>query len=146
MTENNHLIDRLARDTEYVSLYHLTMHMKTARKNSRKKHVSTLIVGCFATAYTICAASPLAYAANNDRFSPALTDSVQSIQTQTDMSFNGTQGGAQGVTDAIIDIVKKIITPVILISGVLVAFLGMYEMFTSDKEEATKKGMNYIIR
>lgn len=41
---------------------------------------------------------------------------------------------------------KKIITPIVIVSGVVVAILGMYQMFTSDKDDATKKGMNYLIR
>ena len=41
---------------------------------------------------------------------------------------------------------KKVITPIVIIIGVLVAILGFYEMFGSTKEEDQKKGFNYILR
>lgn len=112
----------------------------------KKTVVGKVLLGFISVLYLGCAATPFAFAAANNRFDNAITDSVQSIQQQTDMGYNGTQGGAQGVADIIVDIVKKIITPIVIVSGVVVAILGMYQMFTSDKDDATKKGMNYLIR
>jgi hypothetical protein len=69
-----------------------------------RKGCSTALIGCFAFVYTLCAASPLAFAAgNNNRFGDALTDSTQSVSSQLDThEVGGLEGGAQGVTSAII--------------------------------------------
>lgn len=80
------------------------------------------------------------------RFDGALNESVTSVSQNIDLTHNGTQWWVAWVRDFIIDIVKKVITPIVIIIGVLVAILGFYEMFGSTKEDDQKKWFNYILR
>jgi hypothetical protein len=49
------------------------------------------------------------------------------------------------VTNAIVYVVKTVVVPLIIIVGVISSIIGLYQVFMSDKEDATKTGMNYII-
>lgn len=80
------------------------------------------------------------------RFDTAVNDSVVSVSQNIDLTHNGTQWWVAGLRDFIIDIVKKVITPIVIIIGVLLAILWFYNMFGSTKEDDQKKWFNYILR
>lgn len=101
-----------------------------------------IILGIFSTVFLSMQYIPVLAAG---RFEPAINDATVSIQNNVDLTHNGVQWGSEGVRDFIIDIVKKVITPLVIIIGVLLAILGLYELFWSTKEDGTKKWMNYIL-
>ncbi len=80
------------------------------------------------------------------RFDDALNDSVTSVSQNIDLTHNGVQWWAEWLRDFIIDIVKKIVTPLVIIVGVLLAILWFYDMFGSSKAEEQSKGFNYVLR
>jgi Type IV secretion system pilin len=108
-----------------------------------------ILFTALASIYMLTSLSPLAFAA--DRFWDALDQSTTSIEGQVDRKatiwFKGVAiaGWAEWVRDAIVYVVKTVIVPLIIIVGVISAIIGLYQVFMSDKEEATKTGMNYII-
>jgi len=78
------------------------------------------------------------------RFDTAINDSTTSIANNLERPPTAVVG-AEGLKDFIIYIVQKVIIPVMIIIGVLLAILGLYDMLSSSKEEWSKKWANYII-
>ncbi len=50
-----------------------------------------------------------------------------------------------GVRDFIINIWKKIVMPIVIVIWLLIAFIGFYKLFFSDKEDERKKWLNFFI-
>ncbi|MEI7478169.1 MAG: hypothetical protein WCJ81_06915 [bacterium] len=68
------------------------------------------------------------------RFDTAINDSTTSIANNLERPPTAVVG-AEGLKDFIIYIVQKVIIPVMIIIGVLLAILGLYDMLSSSKEE-----------
>jgi len=49
------------------------------------------------------------------------------------------------VRDFMIKIGKKIILPIVIVIWLLIAFIGFYKLFFSDKEDERKKGLNFFV-
>lgn len=80
------------------------------------------------------------------RFDSAIQEATQPIQQHLEgAGFAGAQGGAEGVRDTIIAVLQKVIVPVIVIIGVLMAILGFYEIMSSEKADDQKKGFSYVL-
>lgn len=74
------------------------------------------------------------------RFDNAIQEATQPIQQHLEgAGFAGAQGGAEGVRDAIITIVQKVVIPALIIVAVIIVIVGMYEVMTSEKEDDQKK-------
>jgi uncharacterized membrane protein YidH (DUF202 family) len=88
--------------------------------------------------------SPLTYAAG--RFDNALEKSIVSLSGNIDtVAGNAILWWAEGISTSIVHVMKTVVLPLSIIIGVLTAILWLYEVFMSEKEEASKTGMNYII-
>ena len=74
------------------------------------------------------------------RFDQAIQNATQPIQQHLEgAGFAGAQGGAEGIRDAIIVIVQKLIIPALIIVSVIIAIIGFYEIMSSEKDEDQKK-------
>ena len=53
--------------------------------------------------------------------------------------------GAWKTKDFIVNIWKKILAPIVFLVGLLIAFIGFYKLFFSDKEDERKKWLNFVL-
>ena len=55
------------------------------------------------------------------------------------------KSNGETVTEAIAYIAIKVLLPITILAGLVVAFIGFYKIMTSDKEDDLKKGNSFLI-
>ncbi|HRU50343.1 MAG TPA: hypothetical protein P5155_02455, partial [Candidatus Absconditabacterales bacterium] len=80
------------------------------------------------------------------RFDSSMDRAIEPIRSHLDAAEPvSTLGGGDSIRSFVFNKIVNVITPLIIIAGVIVGILGAYKLFFSDKEEDLKKGAMLII-
>ncbi|HOG15257.1 MAG TPA: hypothetical protein PK674_01590 [Candidatus Absconditabacterales bacterium] len=80
------------------------------------------------------------------RFDPSMNRAIEPIKDNLDAAEpSSTIGGGDSIRSFIFNKIVNVVTPFIIIIGVMVGIIGAYKLFFSDKEEDLKKGVMLVI-
>ncbi len=75
----------------------------------------------------------------NSNFDNALQEVIEPIEKNLNSQFGTVNKWAQWIRDALIYVAEKIMIPLVILIGVLVAIVWFYKLFFSDSEDEVKK-------